>query len=131
MPLTRTYRHLLLLVSAFIATGVIWDAVQIFAWGNMWWTNIQTQSVRDSVVTTFSNEGMCGLCHTVQSAKKQQQDAPEQLVYQADRIPLLVPAFAGQRCPAPPARRMAFLTSKSLRPVAAVRETPTPPPRVA
>ena len=52
-----------------MASGSLWDVVQVFAWGCMYVLNLETQSMTEALAKTFSGDAMCGVCETVQSAK--------------------------------------------------------------
>ncbi len=60
---------------SLLATGVHWDAAQVFAWGRMFSRYSETMTMAQAAKRTFSGE-MCSLCKAVNSAKQQEQKAP-------------------------------------------------------
>lgn len=57
-----------------MATGMQWDALQVVAWSRMFADNARTMPVLAAVRQTFDAREMCGLCCTVQQAKREQRD---------------------------------------------------------
>lgn len=74
-----------------LATGTILDVIQVFAWSRMWVDNVQTQSVGDAFSRTFSEEGMCPLCESVQAIKRDQAERYPFAIKLFERCPLLLP----------------------------------------
>lgn len=85
-----------------LASGALWDVVQIGAWTRMWIDNVRTQSATAALAATFSAEAMCGVCRTVQAAKRgAREDQPASLPL-LDKAPLLPLRESGLRV-VPPA----------------------------
>lgn len=80
---------MVLLFGWMLATGTILDVVQVFAWSRMWVDNVQSQSVGDAFARTFSEEGMCPLCHSVQAIKRDQTKKLPFSVHLLERNPVL------------------------------------------
>jgi hypothetical protein len=57
---------ILMLVAWLLATGSHWDVVQVFAWGRMLAHNARVLPLRDALELTFSAQGRCQVCLTVQ-----------------------------------------------------------------
>ena len=72
-----------------LATGTILDVVQVFAWSRMWVDNVQSQSAGEAFARTFSEEGMCPLCHSVQAIKRDQAEKFPFPVHLLERNPVL------------------------------------------
>lgn len=72
-----------------LATGTILDVIQVVAWSKMWVDNVQTQSVANAFTRTFSEEGMCNLCHSVQAMKRDQTEKFPFSVNLLERNPVL------------------------------------------
>ncbi|MCC5833801.1 MAG: hypothetical protein JJU20_03625 [Opitutales bacterium] len=85
----RRVRLVVLLFGWMLATGTILDVVQVFAWSRMWVDNVQTQSVGEAFARTFSEEGMCPLCHSVQAVKRDQAERFPYAVNLLERNPVL------------------------------------------
>lgn len=85
------FRIMLLLIGWTLATGAHWDVIQVAAWGHMWMRNAQVQPLGLALATTFSPEGMCGVCHTVQAAKLDQDKNPVLDSRAAGKATLLLP----------------------------------------
>jgi hypothetical protein len=51
------------------AQGVIWDAVQIVAWGRMFADSVRVSPVVDALRDTFDPAKPCALCRAVSKAK--------------------------------------------------------------
>jgi hypothetical protein len=60
------------LILGILATGVQWDALQVFAWGRMIAVHSQEMSLSAAVNRTFHGE-MCGICRAVAAAESQEQ----------------------------------------------------------
>lgn len=72
----RSRPQLIVLLAAWLlATGVHWDAIQVFAWGRMFSDNARTLPVLAALRQTFDPQEMCGMCCAVQSAKREQREA--------------------------------------------------------
>ncbi|WP_442888691.1 hypothetical protein [Congregicoccus parvus] len=59
-----------------MTTGAHWDALQLVAWAKMMTGNAQEMSMREAVIRTFDPAEMCGICHTVADAKREQRNDP-------------------------------------------------------
>lgn len=66
----------MMLIVWFLTTGAHWDLVQVAAWAKMFVANTAAMSVRDAAAKTFDPTGMCGLCHAVADAKREEQNTP-------------------------------------------------------
>lgn len=70
----RSRPHLIVLLSAWLmATGMHWDALQVFAWSRMFAANVRTLPVVAALRQTFDPQEMCGMCCSVQQAKREQR----------------------------------------------------------
>jgi len=56
-----------------ISTGAHWDVIQVFAWVNMFSSNIGEISYREAVVRTFDPAEKCEVCAVVEKAKQEEQ----------------------------------------------------------
>lgn len=119
---------MLLLIGWTFATGAHWDMIQVAAWGQMWARNAQVQPLGLALATTFSPEGMCGVCKTVQAAKLEQDDNPVLDSRTAGKAPLLLPVLRPIVVEHPPLLG-AFIISETLPPGWSRAAPPVPPPR--
>ncbi len=119
----------LLLVICLLGTGLVWDIVQIGAWAGMWVQNVRTESFAGSVATTFSEEGMCALCHAVREAKGVKGGSGDEAVTFVNRFLLLVPVHAVPRLVFVPERGSAFVLERTSAPEEVRSDPPVPPPR--
>ncbi len=87
----RRVRLVVLLFGWMLATGTILDVIQVFAWSRMWVDNVQTQSVGDAFARTFSEEGICPLCESVQAIKRDQAEKYPFAVKLFERSPVILP----------------------------------------
>lgn len=126
----RRWRVLLLLGGWVLATGAHWDVIQVVAWGRMWLENVQTRSAFDALARTFSPEGMCQVCHSVQAAKHARQENPAVPASVLDKAPLLIQAGTRVVVAAPD---VAFWLSgaAALMPEPRTTRPPRPVPRAA
>ena len=115
-----------------LASGCFWYGVQVFAWARMLAVNLDGRPVTEAVSLTFSEEGMCGLCETVQSVRNR-SDEEEPVVLSVPDRPLLLLLGSGSLLTVwPPHEKSGHLwcgdwdngPKRSLRP-------PVPPPREA
>src|SRR5690606_36229902 len=81
--------RILLLTAWLLATGSHWDVVQAFAWGRMLVTNAQVLPLRDALELTFSTDGRCDLCATVQEHRPSATDDEATVVNLLTREPLV------------------------------------------
>ncbi len=111
-----------------LATGVQWDAVQVVAWARMWTQNLETETPLAALATTFSPDGMCSVCETVQAVKN--DPAPDALLLAklVEKAPL-VPVETSSVRLAPPTRQFSFQLHEDRCPEGVVRTPPVPPPR--
>lgn len=72
-----------------MASGTLLDMVQVGAWARMWVGHLQTESVGGAFARTFTEEGMCEVCQTVQAVKKDQTEKFPFTVQSAERTFLL------------------------------------------
>lgn len=127
-PPRRSWRLILLLCGWCLGTGVQWDALQAAAWVRMWLVNVQTESLPDAFATTFSTEGMCRVCHTVQAVKQAQRDDERPITAAGEKAPLL-PARLSRTTFSLPTRESSLVHGAVIAPAAVFREPPVPPPR--
>lgn len=73
--MNRKSLHILFLSAWLIATGGIWDLVQVVAWTGMVSTRLDTMSVQEAVQQTFLPEAKCNLCLAVEDGKKAQDES--------------------------------------------------------
>lgn len=125
----RPLRTGLVLVIWLAASGTCWDLLQVYAWGQMWVHNLQSQGAAAALATTFSEEGRCGLCKTVQAAREDPREESSLLAHPGMKVPLLPVPQADraleERAPgmaAYPPEKAGFWADVRLRP-------PVPPPR--
>ena len=67
--------RILFLSGWLVATGGVWDLVQVLAWGNMFSTRLATMSVREAARQTFLPETKCHLCLVVEGGKRAQDES--------------------------------------------------------
>lgn len=123
------FRVVLLLFGWTIATGAHWDVIQVAAWGRMWARNAQVQPLGLALATTFSPDSMCGVCKTVQAAKRDQDGNPLLDNRAAGKAPLIVPVLRGVVV-SPPIPTARLIHSESLPPHCWRATPPVPPPRM-
>lgn len=115
-----------LLVAWLLATGVQWDAIQVFGWGRMIVTSARTETLLAAVRQTFSPGEMCGVCCAVQDAKREQQDQAAAGMG-GDKAPLVLQGVASVSVSVPPPQGT---VPQDALPCHARREAPpVPPPR--
>lgn len=123
--MTRRLQLLLAVTAWLFATGIAWDLLQLFAWGQMFAGYSENLSIAAAVRETFEGE-RCPLCKAVDDAKREERRSPE-LALGRDRpvlIPLAAASVAVERPPASTWRAFADEPSGRLR-----EAPPTPPPR--
>jgi hypothetical protein len=123
----RSRPQLIVLLSAWLlATGVHWDAIQVFAWGRMFADNARTLPVLAAVRQTFDPQEMCGMCCAVQAAKREQREAAA--VGQAEgKAPLVIQPVARVIVAVPAGQPR--MTKESEIPAIERDAPPVPPPR--
>lgn len=126
----RPIRVGLVLFAWLMASGSLWDVVQVFAWGRMYVLNLETQSMTEALAYTFSEDAMCGLCETVQVAKGSPREDTPTRPQTLEKISLLPIACIDQVVtPPPPRKNTSFryaagkAAQRSIKPV-------VPPPRI-
>lgn len=123
-------RFCLLLCLWLAVTGVHWDVVQVFAWGEMWAKNIQTETFSEAVSSTFAPEKMCKLCELVQGAEQSADQAAVTFGKTVEKAPLLPLEQNGTVVDAPVA--VVGVVDTVIPPLARGRMSPpVPPPRAA
>jgi hypothetical protein len=117
---------LVILVTWLLATGVQWDVVQTIGWVRMFANYSRVMSISQAAKATFGGE-MCGICRTVDAARKAESDkAPprdvrdERLIF----VVLPMPGFFG-----PAAQEKPWSLCEQDAPDASRAAPPTPPPR--
>ncbi|MBE2216207.1 MAG: hypothetical protein IAE82_20200 [Opitutaceae bacterium] len=109
-----------------LATGVHWDAIQVFAWGRMFADNARTLPALAALRQTFDPQEMCGMCCAVQQAKREQREAVA-VGQDMGKAPLVIQPVASVVVAVPAAHRGVTLESAVAD---AEREAPpVPPPR--
>lgn len=58
-----------LIIAWICCQGMVWDVVQVFAWGKMFAGHVQTMSMQEAVESTFDPDRPCSLCLIVQEAR--------------------------------------------------------------
>ena len=121
--------HLTLLIAWLLATGVQWDALQAFAWSRMFSENWRMMPLREAVEFTFSERGMCPMCHAVQDAKQAARESNTPAGDFGAKAPVFVPRIESVVVAAPgwepwraPDQNVASLERA---------QPPAPPPRWA
>lgn len=112
------------------ASGSLLDLVQIYAWGRMWVANLQTQSAVEALSTTFSNEGACGLCKTLEKVRDGSGETPAATPSVSGKALLLPISLAGNRVVCPEPRQKSISGFRMLAPDIIPARPPIPPPRL-
>ena len=73
--MNRKFLHILFLSAWLVATGGIWDLVQVAAWTGMITTRLETMSVGEAVQQTFLPDAKCNLCLAVEDGKRAQDES--------------------------------------------------------
>jgi hypothetical protein len=118
------------LFCGLLASGCLWDAVQVFAWARMFAGNLEERPVAEALSVTFSGESTCGLCKTVATAREgPPEDAP--VIVNSLERPLLLPLFRDMlEIPAPPSMTCPRRVSVDGLVPAMRMKPPVPPPRI-
>ena len=66
--------RILLLSAWLVATGGVWDLVQVVAWVRMFSLQVSTVSVIEAAKNTFSPEKKCKMCLQVERGKRAQDE---------------------------------------------------------
>ncbi|MCC5842212.1 MAG: hypothetical protein JJT96_19000 [Opitutales bacterium] len=114
--------RVLCLIAAFFATGLAWDLLQFAAWGGMYVQNLRERDAAAAFAHTFSEEGRCPVCKTVEKARQGDEQTPALqgwglrawlLPLQNGQLSLVHPPLARRM---PPAIACARAVSRSDRP---------------
>lgn len=119
--------RLLCLLAALAATGLAWDFLQFFAWGTMYAQNVREGDAAGAFAHTFSEEGRCSLCKTIEKARQGDNEGETSLPGGLRGWLLPLSSSSITLCP-PPARaiaRVALPLALLTRPV----QPALPPPR--
>lgn len=119
-----------LLIAWLCAQGVLWDVVQVAAWGKMFHGYVQTESVRDSLRLTFDPDLPCGLCEMVRVAKETPDSNlpfPEEMERGDTRLILALPSIPRWIPPPVPGESFGFFHQSCIRRNITVEP---PPPRM-
>jgi hypothetical protein len=73
--MNRRSLHILFLSAWLIATGGIWDLVQVAAWAGMFTSRVQTMSVGEAARQVFLPDAKCNLCLVVEDGKRAQDES--------------------------------------------------------
>jgi len=116
-----------LLSAWLLATGVHWDAIQVFGWSRMIVTNAASMPLLTAVRQTFDPQEMCGVCHAVQDAKREQRDAASPAAHVEGKAPVVIQPVAVVIVAAPSSQP--WVMSESGMPAVERDAPPVPPPR--
>lgn len=119
--------QILMLTAWLLATGAHWDVVQTFAWSRMLVNNARVLPLRDALEFTFSAEGRCNLCQTVQENRPAPAGEDAAVVNLMTKEPLVFQTLASVVVSAPAAticatRAASWMSHERTAP-------PSPPPR--
>ena len=126
-PLSRKLAIVSLAFAWLCANGVLWDAMQIFAWGKMLAGYTETMSLGAALRETFDPAKPCEMCVGIAKAKDathKQAPAPESSAaakFHLAMHPVEAPVFATPRTAWPVSRTMILLERTD--------PVPLPPPR--
>lgn len=115
--------------ACIIATGTLWDLLQVAAWTGMWIENAESESMTGALVTTLSGNELCSLCHIVEATRPDaSQDADMLPGSGIERMPLLPLALSEFALRVP---SLAYdMITTGLRALPDLAEGPaSPPPR--
>jgi len=85
----RPTAALLLLAGWLVVSGLIWDGLQVMAWGQMLSQNLRSGNWSAAVERTFAEDGKCHLCQTIDSAREEGETLT--VVFTGLERPLLLP----------------------------------------
>lgn len=118
---------IVLLTGWLLATGVHWDAIQVLGWGRMIVNNAETLPLLAAVRQTFDPQEMCGICHAVQDAKRDQREAASPATQIEGKAPLIIQRVSVVILAAPDGQ--AWVVGGPWIPAAGRDAPPVPPPR--
>lgn len=125
----RSRLQLIVLLSAWLlATGVHWDVIQVIGWSRMIVANTATMPLLAAVRQTFDPQEMCGVCHAVQDARRDQREAVAAGQTEG-KAPLVIQPVAVVIVAAPAGQP--WMVNESGIPAVERDAPPVPPPRGA
>jgi hypothetical protein len=128
--ISRKIAKVCMLFACMLATGGLWDALQLVAWAGMTLDNLREAPVEQALSRTFSNEGKCSMCNFLEEAREQPADgAMVRLVEYGER--LLVPAWRPVRALPPVRPPCSWLALQPEAPAGPPLSPEPPPPRAA
>jgi len=123
----RKLPQILLLSAWLLATGGLWDLVQIGAWTRMFARNLETMPVLEAARNIFRPEEKCSFCSLAESGKRAQENSGTLLGDTLAKAPIVFQSVAGIVVPSPEVARAPRPHSQIAR---CHREAPPcPPPR--
>lgn len=126
--MSRKALRIVFLSAWLVATGAVWDVVQLVAWGGMFAQRLETMTVIEAARQTFLPEEKCNLCLAVEDGKRSRDEAAGIGGDSAGKAPLVIPASV-RVAVTPPAGVSTLHLEPGL--AGARREAPPlPPPRV-
>ena len=123
----RLCGRVFLVVAAFLATGLTWDFLQFAAWGGMYWQNLHGMDATEAFSRTFSEEGRCNVCKTIEKARQGDPETPLPVAWGA-RAWLLPLSFEKCLVRPPNARQMQTLAAYTAV-IGRSEPPPVPPPK--
>ena len=118
-----------LLFAWLCATGMLWDVVQVLAWGRMFTAYAEKENVAAALNDTFDSRRPCALCQALNAARdttRHESPAPtspgrasERVLFLCENIPSVSPATGKVVWPAIPDGMRSGPSD----------EVPVPPPR--
>lgn len=112
------------------ASGSLWDAVQVVAWGRMWVLNLESRTAVEALAETFSEDAICGLCKTVQAAKEAPREDGPVVIEASGKVPLIPFGSIRKLVNPPPRRGESHARVGGNEPLQRVIEPLLPPPRI-
>lgn len=127
--MSRKFLHLTFLSAWLLASGGVWDIVQVVAWGRMFSHRLDTLPALEAARQTFLPGEKCNLCLAVEDGKKAQgESAGAAGTDFSSKVPLVIPAVTCVRVNPPDGVSRVRLEAGYAR---SWREVPPlPPPRV-
>ncbi|MEJ1972192.1 MAG: hypothetical protein WDM96_06890 [Lacunisphaera sp.] len=127
--MSRKSLHLLFLSAWLVASGGLWDLVQVAAWTGMFATRLETMPVLAAAQQTFQPEEKCHLCRAVEDGKRAQDKSAGTIGGDfSSKAPIIFQALA--RLSVIPSPAVATVRVKSGFACYRRETPPLPPPRV-
>lgn len=73
--MSRKTLHVIFLSAWLVATGGVWDLVQVAAWGGMFAQRLENMTVLEAARQTFLPDQKCNLCLAVEDGKRTQEES--------------------------------------------------------